>query len=153
MKDTDGTGCGKCTMCCKLMGVEEFSKPMGVKCVKLARNGGCSCYSERPKSCATYECLWLQATKTPKPWPIELKPVNCGVLFNPTDEGNLGAEVNTGIDWRVGYLANVIAEGSFGRLVVVRQENKIWVVSKGKVISHHVNQSDGPVTSIEIPDY
>lgn len=59
--------CGTCNMCCTATFVPEFSKEAGVQC-KHCRNGnGCSIYEERPTSCRTFECLWLQGDLNIRP--------------------------------------------------------------------------------------
>lgn len=50
--------CGDCTICCTFARVPEFNKPERVTCTKCASS--CTIYNTRPKSCATFECAWLQ---------------------------------------------------------------------------------------------
>ncbi len=52
--------CGGCDACCTTMGVTELDKPMGEPCPHLADGGGCSVYTDRPKTCRQFRCLWLQ---------------------------------------------------------------------------------------------
>lgn len=51
--------CGTCTMCCKLLGVSELSKPRNTWCTNCEIGKGCSIYPDRPSSCAGFECAWL----------------------------------------------------------------------------------------------
>lgn len=69
--------CGECSLCCKLMGIDELSKPLGVWCQHAAPGCGCRIYSDRPESCRAFECAWL---KEPE-WPDELRPDRAGVIF------------------------------------------------------------------------
>ena len=52
--------CGACHACCVHVGVPELHKAPGVRCERLADEGGCSQYDERPESCQTYRCTWRQ---------------------------------------------------------------------------------------------
>ncbi len=54
-----GRTCGGCTMCCKLLGVVELDKPMGVWCAHALKGSGCAIYEQRPQTCRTYDCFWL----------------------------------------------------------------------------------------------
>lgn len=63
MPNTTERKCGDCRLCCKVMQVEsipeKFDKPQGQWC-EHAFNGGCRIYLNRPKSCITFRCAWLQ---------------------------------------------------------------------------------------------
>jgi hypothetical protein len=50
--------CGGCTLCCKLIPVEELKKPAGERC-KHQRHAGCAIYARRPLSCRFWNCRWL----------------------------------------------------------------------------------------------
>lgn len=51
--------CGDCTLCCKLMPVEEFAKPANCRCEHQRSGKGCAIYRDRPMSCAIWNCRWL----------------------------------------------------------------------------------------------
>ena len=55
-----GRACGSCAMCCKLPAIPELQKPLGVWCQHVARGKGCSIYGDRPASCRSFYCLWMQ---------------------------------------------------------------------------------------------
>lgn len=71
--------CAGCTMCCKLLSIEELDKPMGVLC-RHAQNGrGCGIYEQRPWGCRAFECLWLSTPEVPDYWrPEQSKMVLAG---------------------------------------------------------------------------
>jgi hypothetical protein len=54
-----GRKCGDCTLCCKLVPVEEIMKPAGEKCRHVRHGKGCSIYNHRPFSCMMWSCRWL----------------------------------------------------------------------------------------------
>jgi hypothetical protein len=50
--------CGGCTLCCRLVPVEELHKKGGERC-KHQRFNGCAIYASRPVSCRAWSCRWL----------------------------------------------------------------------------------------------
>lgn len=76
-------GCGECTVCCTVMGIEELRKPPGVPCKHLEPGKGCSIYGFRPQECRDFECLWLQTQAMPEPLSKKMRPDKCGVMFVP----------------------------------------------------------------------
>jgi hypothetical protein len=55
--------CGGCTLCCKVIPVEELGKPAGKRCQHVRSGKGCSIYASRPWSCREWSCLWLKGTE------------------------------------------------------------------------------------------
>lgn len=74
--------CNGCTMCCKMLGIEELQKPAGKWCDHCTAGAGCNVYAARPRSCRTYTCTWLQSQESDTPWPIELRPDRCHVVVD-----------------------------------------------------------------------
>ncbi|HEY4942194.1 MAG TPA: hypothetical protein VII56_12275 [Rhizomicrobium sp.] len=60
MPDTDTPvhACGECTMCCKVMAVDELAKPAGRWCGHCDIAKGCKIYESRPGECRTFDCVW-----------------------------------------------------------------------------------------------
>jgi hypothetical protein len=54
-----GRACGSCSLCCKVVGVEELAKPIGEWCAHCNRQNGCTIYQQRPASCRKFMCQWL----------------------------------------------------------------------------------------------
>ncbi len=75
--------CGPCTMCCKVLAVNELAKPMGVRCAHLAGAGGCSIYPDRPHACRTFECVWLMDPEMPH----RFRPDQTKVVLDQDPEG------------------------------------------------------------------
>lgn len=63
-----GRACGSCSLCCKVVGVEELNKPLGVWCVHAKKSDGCAIYQARPQSCRTFMCQWLLAEGLGPEW-------------------------------------------------------------------------------------
>ena len=51
--------CGDCTLCCKVMAIEELAKPAGQWCRHCKPGRGCLIYDSRPAECSAFDCLWL----------------------------------------------------------------------------------------------
>jgi hypothetical protein len=73
--------CGSCTLCCKLLAVEELAKPMGQWCVHL--RSGCGIYGTRPQACRTFECVWLMDPQMPH----RFRPDQTRVVLDQDPEG------------------------------------------------------------------
>ena len=73
-----GRSCGGCTMCCKLMEVEELEKPRATWCAKCDRSRGCTIYEGRPQACRTFHCGYLRLAYLDERW----KPAKAKFLVN-----------------------------------------------------------------------
>jgi hypothetical protein len=52
--------CGKCTLCCRLLGVVELNKPPVQNCEFCPNEkGGCQRHDDLPPTCADFECGYL----------------------------------------------------------------------------------------------
>ena len=67
-----GRACGTCSLCCKVVGVEELNKPIGAWCPHCKRANGCTIYERRPQSCRTFMCQWLLAEGLGPEWKPDL---------------------------------------------------------------------------------
>jgi len=54
-----GRSCDGCTLCCKLIGVQEIEKPRGTWCVKCAVSIGCTIHKTRPQACRNFFCGYM----------------------------------------------------------------------------------------------
>src|SRR4051812_40373702 len=59
--------CGDCTLCCRLVPVEELHKPAGKRCKHQRHGRGCMIYAVRPISCREWSCMWLVGTEDEGP--------------------------------------------------------------------------------------
>ncbi len=53
-----GRTCGTCMLCCKVMRVDELSKPSGVLCSHAITGSGCTIREQRPSACRRFFCGW-----------------------------------------------------------------------------------------------
>jgi len=89
--------CGTCTLCCKLLGVEELNKPVGVWCSHCRKGEGCGIYPTRPEVCRIFECLWLQGIL-----PEKLTPQRTHCVFALAEDGKVctvNADPDYGQPW------------------------------------------------------
>jgi hypothetical protein len=75
--------CGPCTLCCKVLAVEELRKPMGQLCGHCAVGKGCGIYDSRPHACRTFECVWLMDPQMPH----RFRPDQTMVVLDQDPEG------------------------------------------------------------------
>jgi hypothetical protein len=75
--------CGPCSLCCKVLAVEELQKPMGAWCPHVRAGGGCGIYAGRPHACRTFECVWLMDPEMPH----RFRPDQTKVVLEQDPEG------------------------------------------------------------------
>jgi hypothetical protein len=56
--------CGDCSLCCKLLPMQEFKKPAGERCQHQRHGIGCNIYPRRPMACQMWNCRWLAGDDT-----------------------------------------------------------------------------------------
>ena len=61
--------CEDCNLCCKLPQINDpaFSKPSYQWCEHCEPGIQCNIYNDRPLTCKTFECIWLNADVGPRP--------------------------------------------------------------------------------------
>jgi hypothetical protein len=64
-------GCGGCTMCCKLLSVEELETPPLSWCPHCATTSGCTIYADRPTECRQFYCEYLLDAALGEHWRME----------------------------------------------------------------------------------
>jgi hypothetical protein len=75
--------CGTCTLCCKVMAIEQLEKPGGVWCGHCEPGMGCRIYEGRPTECRTFHCLWLYDPRLGEHW----KPAISGLVLTTSEDG------------------------------------------------------------------
>ncbi|MGA8898981.1 YkgJ family cysteine cluster protein [Bradyrhizobium sp.] len=77
--------CGACSLCCKLVAVDELNKVEGVWCTHCAPGkGGCLIYDSRPSSCRGFHCGWLQTADFGPEW----RPTKSRMVIAAEGDGN-----------------------------------------------------------------
>ena len=117
-----GRECGTCTLCCKVLAIDELNKPRGVWCPHCKPGWGCTIYEERPPPCRTFHCMYLVSERVPEEW----RPTRSKIVL-VSDGGSTAAIVDPGFPdaWKVepyyGQLKAWAAAGiSIRRAVLVR---------------------------------
>ena len=72
-----GRRCGACTLCCKILRIEELAKPKGTWCRHCEAGGGCKIYEQRPSECKKFLCGFLTATELSEEW----RPSKCKIVL------------------------------------------------------------------------
>lgn len=75
--------CGDCTLCCKVMAIEELAKPVSSWCPHCKPGGGCLIYPGRPAECRTFSCLWLVNDELDLRW----KPNKSRLVLTTSEDG------------------------------------------------------------------
>ena len=126
MPPIPGKSCGTCTMCCKVLEIDELKKAAGVWCSNCIKSGGCAIYARRPEVCRAYECLWL----TERSLPATLKPERTGtILMEAADAEEYQAvcDPEKPFAWRHPLVfKHLVAKAKEGRTVVARAGLKAW---------------------------
>ncbi len=92
-KVVPGRACASCTLCCKVMRIEELVKPAGAWCSHCSVGSGCGIYEARPFGCRAFYCAWMIAKGLGPEW----KPDKAKfALFVRNDGARLTAHVDPG---------------------------------------------------------
>jgi len=75
--------CGECTLCCKVMAIEEFAKPVSAWCPHCKPGRGCQIYPDRPAECRSFRCLWLVNDLLDQHW----KPSKSRFVLTTSEDG------------------------------------------------------------------
>lgn len=78
-----GRQCGDCTLCCKVMAIEELAKPASSWCPHCKPGRGCLIYPDRPTECQTFRCLWLVNDRLDQQW----KPNKSKLVLTTSEDG------------------------------------------------------------------
>jgi hypothetical protein len=95
----ENKSCGDCSLCCKLIGVEEIAKPQFVWCRSYGKGVGCKVYDTRPAACAAFACYWLHVPNLGEEW----RPDRAGFVMHIADGGtrlNIEVDPPTPQAWR-----------------------------------------------------
>lgn len=78
-----GRQCGDCTLCCKVMAIEQLAKPASSWCPHCKPGRGCLIYPDRPAECQIYKCLWLIDERFGPHW----KPNKSKLVLTTSQDG------------------------------------------------------------------
>jgi uncharacterized protein len=128
MADIPGKSCGSCTMCCKVLEIEEFKKPPGPYCGFCIAGGGCSNYLDRPPVCREFECLW----KSDRGLSAMYRPDKVGTILmeDPDNDDYLAVcDPARPLAWRTPMVfSHLVTMAKSGRMVLAKAGLKAWRV-------------------------
>jgi hypothetical protein len=78
-----GRQCGDCTLCCKVMAIEELAKPANTWCPHCRPTRGCQTYASRPAECRSFSCVWLVNELLEEHW----KPSRSKLVLTTSEDG------------------------------------------------------------------
>ena len=111
--------CGNCTVCCKHLDIPDTDSKEGDLCKYCKEDVGCLIYESRPEACSTFNCAWKQMVYAH----IDLRPDNCGVLFEKwSDYVMVGSTEYDLSDLMLGQIGYFNREGI--SVLIVNQEEK-----------------------------
>jgi hypothetical protein len=124
-----GRSCGTCSLCCKVLPIQELGKPAGKWCIHCAPGSGCSQHADRPQACRRFFCSWRLDPNLGPEWKPE---VSRFVLWTDPLHQALVVMVDPGMPlaWkREPYYARLkqLSELSF------RQDRKVLVNLRGNI--------------------
>ena len=124
--DIPGKACGPCTMCCKVLEIDELEKPAGPFCPSCVAGGGCTAYAIRPKVCRDFECLW----KGDRGLTPQLRPDKVGTLLMEdadSEEYLAVCDPARPLAWRTPLVFNhLVAMAKAERVVKAKAGLKAW---------------------------
>jgi len=120
-----GRQCGTCTLCCKVLRIDEVENPAGQWCKHCAPGKGCRIHPERPDSCRDFYCLWLSQEGLGPEWKPEKSKIVLRVELNGQ---RLAAHVDTGSPgaWRRTPYFEVLKRWS-EEAIAKQQQVSVWI--------------------------
>jgi hypothetical protein len=71
-----GRSCSGCTLCCKLLRIEELESPPSQWCPLCEVKSGCTIYARRPTECRQFDCEYLLDARLGEHW----RPSRCKMV-------------------------------------------------------------------------
>jgi hypothetical protein len=136
--------CGDCTLCCKVMAIEELAKPASSWCPHCKPGRGCLIYATRPAECRSYSCLWLLDDRLDQHW----KPSKSKLVLTTSPDGiEIRCDPGFPDAWRKEPFRNAIQQWAVSGepldvTVVVITGEKMVLVTPGREFDLGVVRSD-----------
>ena len=130
--DRHPRACGACTLCCRVLEIQELAKPADVSCNHIVAGRGCAIYGRHPASCRTFACLWLESTLVPEASRPDRSRV---VLVMDADGTRLMAhcEPADALAWRREPVHGILRQRAqeswdVGTRVIAKAGDQMWLV-------------------------
>jgi hypothetical protein len=140
-----GRGCGTCTACCTIMGVDmqpvaPVQKPERVRCGHLC-NVGCKIYSAKPDSCSSFMCLWLAMELFDQRMLHEWRPDRVGAVVDVNSVGTITVHLKHENRWQKdGPLRDMLVWLAQGQSIV---NEAVFVILERPSGQHLLFQASG----------
>jgi len=148
-----GKTCGDCSLCCKVMEIDELHKPKGVWCDHFARGKGCTIYDKRPRDCQTFKCQWLINDQLGPEW----KPNKCGLVMVGEGPAKFVVYVDAGSSgaaWRephLTWLRRIAAQRlDLGAMVLVIEKGQTTLVLPDRSVELGIVGDDDQIILKEV---
>jgi hypothetical protein len=126
--------CGGCTLCCKIMAIDELKKPPGEWCPNCKGAQGCAIYGAHPPSCRYFVCEWLRNSDVPQDFrPDAVKVVLTTAMWDEGAHLIANCDADNPMAWRdqpvYGWLkARAAQSWQRGGWVMARVVKRIWLI-------------------------
>lgn len=125
-----GRACGACTLCCKLLDIQETASPHGEWCRECDIGVGCRVYEERPAECRHFNCGYLAWSRAGEHWyPAHSKMII--VLDNDGSRLTIHVDAERPNGWRAQPFYGDIKE--WARLATL-EKKQVNVCVEGRII-------------------
>jgi hypothetical protein len=128
-----GRSCGSCSMCCKLMTIDELAKPDGQWCSHAKPGKGCGIHASRPFVCRHFHCHWMMTPGLGPEWKPDVAKFLIAVRNN-------GARVTLHVDpgspqaWRRDPYYRILKQWAVKAAAQTPRMHQIDVMIGGKLI-------------------
>ncbi len=138
-----GRACGNCTMCCKLLRIEELDKPVGEWCRHCDIGKGCRIYDSRPEPCRGFNCGYLTLPMVGEHW----FPAKSRMIVYPAPDGkriSIVVDQARALVWREEpYFSEIIAWARHGATRGI--DVVVLAGGRGYAVTPHGVVDKGPV--------
>ncbi len=148
--------CGSCSLCCKVMRIDELDKPMGAWCRHFKAGVGCGIHGSHPQPCRVFQCMWLISPTMPD----QVRPDRSKVVITLEDGG---AHIIARADpadpgaWRRepihGQLRRWATDSWFkGRTIWAMVDRRTWLIAPDRDIDLGETDDHAITTYQQAPD-
>jgi len=137
--------CGTCSLCCKVLDIDELEKPAGAWCRHAKPGKGCGIHGQHPEGCQAFACMWMRHPEMPEDW----RPDRAGFVVREMPAKLLLIDVDEGrpVAWkREPYYSQIKRWAAAARgqgAVIVR------VGGRGKAVFPEADVDIGPATKTD----
>ena len=138
-----GRACNGCTLCCKLLSIEELEKPPALTCRHCTTGTGCGIYADRPTECRGFFCDYLLDPALGEEW----QPARSGMVVAFEDYSNaivIHVDDATPLVWQAEPFASQIrawataGSGANTQVIVWQGDTKIVIAPAPQSVAEAV---------------